>query len=328
MTSMRSGVIIVGAGLMGHWHAHAANALGEQVRAVVDLDIEKARSLAKQYRAKAASDVPSVLDTDPLAVHVCTPPDSHVASATLAIGAGAHVLLEKPFAPTLADARTIFATAAKAQRHAVPVHQYLFQTGTREAIDAIGSLGPLAHADFVACSAGAEATGAHNAIALDILPHALSVLRRLAGPSFASIQWNVVAPAPGELRVTAVSAKTSVSILISTSGRPTRNTARFIGERGTVHLDFFHGFATFESPEVSRGRKIARPFTLGAKTFANAATNLAVRTIRREPAYPGLRELVGAFYAAARTGTAPPITADETLDVVAAAERIASQLGT
>jgi hypothetical protein len=204
------------------------------------------------------------------------------------------------------------------------VHQYLFQSGTREVLDAIATFGPLVHADFVACSAGAEGGSDRRRVALDILPHALSVLRRIMGPAFASIEWNAVETAPGELRVTAAAAKMSVSILISMSGRPTRNTARLIGERGTAHLDFFHGFATFESPDVSRGHKIARPFTLGAKTLANAAANLAARALRREPAYPGLRELVSAFYAAARASTSPPITVEETTDAASAAERIAA----
>ncbi|HKS05495.1 MAG TPA: Gfo/Idh/MocA family oxidoreductase [Gemmatimonadaceae bacterium] len=320
--SARNGIVIVGAGLMGQWHAHAAHALGERVRAVVDTDLTRAQTLAKEYEARATTDLADALGTQPFAAHICTPLDAHVAQASAALDAGAHVIVEKPFALTPADTRALLSRAASAKLHAVPVHQYLFQTGTREALDELANFGPPLHADFVACSAGADATNERSRIARDILPHAMSVLRRVHGPSFSAIQWSAVEPAQGELRVTAAADGSSISILISMSGRPTQNTARLIGEHGTVHLDFFHGFATFESPDVSRAHKIARPFTLGAKTLANAATNLATRALQREPAYPGLRELVSAFYSAARANTAPPISAEEAIDVAVAVEKI------
>ena len=47
---------------------------------------------------------------------------------------------------------------------------------------------------------------------------------------------------------------------------------------------------------MSRGYKIARPFAVAAREFVGAAGNLAYRAWHRQPAYPGLAELVRAVY--------------------------------
>jgi hypothetical protein len=73
---------------------------------------------------------------------------------------------------------------------------------------------------------------------------------------------------------------------------------------------------------VSRRRKVAHPFLLAGGTLWSAAANLAARAARREPAYPGLRELVSRFYAAVRYDTEPPVAAAETLAVAAARDAL------
>jgi len=53
-----------------------------------------------------------------------------------------------------------------------------------------------------------------------------------------------------------------------------------------------------------------------------AAINLAARSARHEPAYPGLRELVRRLYTAIRGQTAGPISPAETLAVAEARDRL------
>jgi len=326
----RRGTVIVGAGLMGTWHAHALKAAGLAVVAVVDTDLARAKQLAKRCRAAASERLADALEHRPFAVHVCTPPDSHLEVLSASLDAGAHCLVEKPFAPDAATARRMLELAEQRTLLACPVHQFLFQRGIERVHRAVMEFGPLLHADFVACSAGAIAGGdspeRRARLALDILPHPLSLLRRLLGRPLDVSDWAVAIPAPGEVRVAGIAGTVSVGILLSATGRPTRNTARFIGEHGTMHVDLFHGFATFESPRVSRIRKITRPFSASAATLAGAAANLAVRLARREPAYPGLRELVTAFYAAAEVGKPGPITPAETIDVADAGDRLAARI--
>lgn len=75
--------------------------------------------------AKVHADLPGMAVADPLAaataggidlVVVATPNASHAAIARAALEAGRHVVVDKPLAPTLAEARALFATAERAGR--------------------------------------------------------------------------------------------------------------------------------------------------------------------------------------------------------------------
>lgn len=312
---------------MGRWHAHAIHAIGLKVNAIVDDDIGRATALAEKYGAIASTDMESAFAQHPIAVHICTPPASHAEVAAKVIAAKTNVLIEKPFAQSLAETTTLLALAKAAGVIACPVHQLVFQRGTRAALDRLAEFGPLLHADFIACSAGADQARELRAqLAIDILPHPLSVLQRFLAGSLDAAKWHATSPSSGEVRIAGECGPVTVGILISTGGRPTRNTARLIGEHGTMHLDFFHGFSTFERPGVSRTRKAARPFAVSAGMFAGAASNLARRALAGEPAYPGLRDLVRAFYGAVDRGESSPISADDVRDLSRAAELLSGLL--
>jgi predicted dehydrogenase len=198
-----------------------------------------------------------------------------------------------------------------------PVHQFPFQRGARRVLDAPDRLGALLHADYVACSAGGAGrdAGILRAIVDDILPHPLSLLRRLLSQPLHTLSWQVVEGSAGEFRASTHAGQATIGIVISMGGRPTRNTLRVVGTQGTAHLDLFHGFATVEAGATSRAGKILRPFRHAGATLAGATGNLIGRIARFEPAYPGLRELVREFYRAVREGGPPPVTADEVTDV-------------
>ena len=108
-----------------------------------------------------------------------------------------------------------------------------------------------------------------------------------------------------------------------------RHELRLTGSRGTLHADLFHGFAWREGEATSRAYKIARPFWLAGRQIAGAGANLVRRAARSEPAYPGLRTLVGEVYAARRADgdssnspAASPLSADHTLAVARARDAI------
>jgi predicted dehydrogenase len=237
--------------------------------------------------------------------------------------------VEKPFASSAEVTRRLLTSAEAHGLHACPVHQFPFQNGFRRVLGALGTLGRIRHVDVVVCSAGSDGRDAsgRDEIALEIVPHALSLLARLLPEPVDEPAWRVDHPEAGELRATTVVGGATLSILVSMAGRPTRNTLRVVADRGTAHADLFHGFAVIEPGDVSRARKLARPFTLSATTLAAAATNLAGRALTRRPAYPGLRELIEAFHGSVRTGSPPPIAATETLRVARAWDAIRRSAG-
>jgi predicted dehydrogenase len=311
---------------MGRWHADAARRAGARVVAVADPELSRAGALAGRHPdAKAFTDLHAAIEaTGPRAAHLCTPPASHEALAHVAISCGLHVLIEKPMAEDAAATRRILDQAASRGVLAVPTHQFLFQTGVLDALAALSAIAPLVQVEHRACTAGAvgrDDRGRDDVVA-EILPHALALLHRLLPGCLGALTWQVLKPAPGEMLATAAAGGVGCSILVSTAGRPTRNVLRLIGGGGTIHVDLFHGFAVREGGDVSRARKILQPFAESGATLLRAAVNLAGRALRSESAYPGLRELVRRFYAAALGGAPTPISAEETLAVAEARDAL------
>ena len=302
--------VIVGAGLMGRWHAEAAAHAGVRVAAIVDTDAARASVLARHYAgATVCADLDAALARDPAAaVHLCTPLATHAPLALTAVRAGHHVLVEKPLAARLADAETLLREAADASRLVVPVHQFLFQRGALGAADILPSLGALLHIEAEIASTGAEhGTAAPDDVALEILPHALSFAARHCVRPITDATWRCDRTAPGELVVGASVGETRVTVRLSLRGRPPMNAIRFVAERGTITLDLFNGFAVIDRTGTSRVMKPLRPWFAAVRLARVSMTALAGRALRRETAYPGLRELVRRFHAAAATGAPSPI---------------------
>ncbi len=311
---------LVGAGLMGRWHAHAICKAGASLVGVTDLDQSAAARLASRYTdSRAFSSVESLLAEGNLEVlHVCSPLGSHKQLAELAIEAGIHLIIEKPLTATAADTEALFARAAEQDLIVCPVHQFIFQDGVAKAARLLPTIGRVIDVSATVVSAGGDGLAAdeQSEFIADILPHPLSLVRFLAPKTYGSVRWSVVSAGSGELRVIGTSAEDiTLSIFISLKARPPANTIRISGTNGTIHLNLFHGYAVTESGGATRLRKLTRPFEYSLKNLSAATFNLGRRAIRGEPAYPGLLRLVNCFYQAVRGIAAPPISMQDTIAV-------------
>ena len=310
---------IVGAGLMGKWHARAVKKAGGEIIGVADVDEKQAALLAANFpSAQSFGDVAEMLNQKSLDVlHVCAPTAAHQAIAELAIEAGVNLFIEKPIAQTAAETIRLYDLAAKNNVRLCPVHQFAFQTGVEKAKKWMSRIGQTIHLQATVCSAGGEGFGVEqlDVIAADILPHPLSLFQVVLNEILPEENWEIFRPRPGELRVFNQVRETSLSIFVSMNARPTTNSFQIVGTNGTIHLDLFHGFAVIETEKVSKGRKILHPFDLAARSFSAATINLVRRIVRREPAYPGLWQLVNAFYQSIREDKQPPITPEQAINV-------------
>jgi myo-inositol 2-dehydrogenase/D-chiro-inositol 1-dehydrogenase len=99
---------LVGAGYIAESHArgYAADPRAE-LAYVTDPVPEKATALASRYGAQPLPDLDSLLASEVDVVSICTPSPTHAELAVAALGAGRHVLCEKPIARSLADAERI-----------------------------------------------------------------------------------------------------------------------------------------------------------------------------------------------------------------------------
>jgi myo-inositol 2-dehydrogenase/D-chiro-inositol 1-dehydrogenase len=115
---------IIGTGIMGTDHARilAAGVAGAELAGVQDASRERADALAQETGARVFAD-PESLIADPGidAIMVCSPDPTHHALALAAIAAGKPVLVEKPLASTLIEARDVMAAEMKDGRRLVQV---------------------------------------------------------------------------------------------------------------------------------------------------------------------------------------------------------------
>jgi predicted dehydrogenase len=130
-------VAVIGAGHMGRHHARIYSKLpGARLVAVIDTDLERARALAEPLGAAYAETLSPALG-EIAAVSVATPTNGHLAVSRPLLERGLGVLIEKPIAPTLAEAEEIAALAAR--------HDAIVQVGHTErfnpAVRAVERLG-------------------------------------------------------------------------------------------------------------------------------------------------------------------------------------------
>lgn len=321
---------IVGAGLMGRWHADAVRRIGGRITTIVDSDTAALAALGHRHPgATLLSELdPALIARQASAAHVCTPLSTHDAVISALLDARLHVLAEKPLAESAERTASLLSLAAGQGVILCPVHQFLFQDGVRRLLAWLPAMGTLRRIEFSACSAGAAGEDAESLDALiaEILPHPLALVGAVLRGPIAGASWHVEHPAPGEFRAIATVGGAVVDLAISANARPTENTLRVVADGGSASADLFHGYAVRLAPAVSRRAKIAHPFVISGRNLRGASANLVRRVARREPAYPGLRELVRGFHGAVQQRGPAPISPDAVADVAEARDELLARL--
>jgi len=105
---------IIGAGMIGHFHAKAITAMtGGELHSVFDLRQEAADKLAQEYGAQGYSNIDEFLADPALEiVTVGTPSGAHLEPSLAALNAGKHVICEKPLEITTERIDQLTAAAA------------------------------------------------------------------------------------------------------------------------------------------------------------------------------------------------------------------------
>ncbi len=115
MGKIRAGV--VGAGHLGYHHIRNYMALeGVSFVGAVDADPARCAKAADELGAPIFADINALVAAGVQAVSVATPTVSHPAVVQALLEAGVHVLVEKPIAPSVAEAEAMVATAGRMGR--------------------------------------------------------------------------------------------------------------------------------------------------------------------------------------------------------------------
>ncbi len=168
-------IALLGHGFIGKMHEQAALAGGHQVVSI-------ARSTDDWRAAVAAHDVDTVV--------IATPNALHHPQAMASFAAGKHVLVDKPMAMTVAQAREIADAAESAQRTLLVGHMWRYRNeviATRDAI-ASGAVGTPVHTRGYGVHAGWGPSGwfvdralAGGGALIDMGIHAIDTARFLLG---------------------------------------------------------------------------------------------------------------------------------------------------
>src|SRR5262245_44825530 len=123
-------IAVVGCGKIADGHVEEIQKMPALARvvAVADVELLMAERVAVRYGIPAYyDDLDHLLARErPDVVHITTPPEAHLALAIKAIDAGAHVYVEKPLTPSLADSRRLVDHARRANRKLTIGYGYHF----------------------------------------------------------------------------------------------------------------------------------------------------------------------------------------------------------
>jgi predicted dehydrogenase len=178
--TLRIGVI--GAGHFGRFHAQKVVASPRAVLAGVhDLDAGRAALVARETRTAALSLDALLAASD--AVVIAAPAASHHALAMRALGAGRHVLVEKPIAATLAEADEM-AAEARARNLVLQVGHLLRFTAEHQAISE-----RMRHPFYIECVriAPFKPRGTDVSVILDLMIHDIDLVLSLVDSDVISV---------------------------------------------------------------------------------------------------------------------------------------------
>jgi UDP-N-acetylglucosamine 3-dehydrogenase len=143
---------VVGLGLIGSLHARIFREMpNAELAAVSDVNRETAETIASRYGCAAYTNFQEMCDKTELdAVAICTPDQFHLENALYAAKKGLTILIEKPIAPTEAEARQIEEAAKKAGVRLMVAHLLHFDPRYAQLEEAVerGDIGNPIHMYF------------------------------------------------------------------------------------------------------------------------------------------------------------------------------------
>jgi len=328
---------LIGAGQIARQHLACLKSLpGVELAAVCDLSPATAEAAAERYGIRSwFTDYRVMLEkARPDIVHVTTPPTSHFELTLNSLDAGAHVIVEKPAAPSFEELQTLVRCAQEASRHLVEDYNYIFNRAPQEILRRIdsGQFGAVTHVEVFICldilgpGGFADPNSPHPALTLaggaiaDFLPHLASLAYLFVGPhKTAQTVWtkrkSSILPYD-EFRAVLDAEHGTAALGFSSGSQPDAFWLRVYGERMQATANLYETRLTFDGPR--NVPKPLRPFFSGLEegtTIRRAALATLLRKFKGPGALEGLWELLARTYRALANGSALPVTASQLVGI-------------
>lgn len=177
---MRVGVI--GAGVMGKFHVRVYHELGVELVGVADINRNSAEEIANRYRTRAFTDYEELLGQGLDVVSIAVPTRLHSEVAVRAASHGVNMLVEKPIADSIDNAKKMIDVARKANLKLMTGHIERFNPAVQKLKEIIeeGVLG-----DLIVLSSRRVGPFAQRitdvGITMDMATHDIDIARYLTG---------------------------------------------------------------------------------------------------------------------------------------------------
>ncbi|MGB7084703.1 MAG: Gfo/Idh/MocA family oxidoreductase [Phormidesmis sp.] len=331
---------VIGTGMISKQHlSFLQGSERAEVVGVCDLSPAAADYAVETFQATAAytNYAQMLAEAKPDVVHILTPPQTHMPIATDCLRAGAHVICEKPVAPTFDDFKTLWQISRECDRFLMEDHNYRFNAPVRaiQALVADGTLGEVQEVEIRMAldlrSGGRYADEnlpspihkmpagvIHDFIThlsyllLSFLPQSDSQNDSKAGFDRVSAAWSNHGGGElfkyDDLDALIISGKAHGRIRFSSYTAPDCFAITVRGDRGYAETDLFQPYLRCVVPR-SGGKQLSplvNHFANGWELMSASARNFRNKIMQKTP-YEGLHYLLGETYNALSVGQAPPI---------------------
>lgn len=330
--SLRVGLI--GAGKMGLNHLKAiSRCSGAQIVGVADPHAQEEIlrpvigpdvlifDRAEDLLARAKPDV----------VHIATPPRTHAALAQLALDAGSHIYVEKPFTLAAGDAQQILGLAAERGLKVCAGHQCLFQNASIRARSRLEHIGSVVHVESYFSFHTVRRSISPVDQAKDILPHAVYMLvdvLRAARPQGGHIRISGLdVSADGGIYAVLNLGDCRALLVVTLKGRPVQQYLHVVGTNGSMRVDLVSdSVIELGGPGISSVSALINPYRQVGQTLTRTSGGFYGRIRDRKFGYPGHADLCRRFYDSVRSGGLSPTTNQSIIDTVGLCEEIGRAL--
>ena len=280
---------MVGAGNICEFHVAAVQALPDvELVGICDLDAARAEEAAAKWDTKAFASLDALVDAGANVIHVLTPPSAHAKVAIEALERGCHVLIEKPIAESVEDARRIGEVAASKNLVASVNHSLLYDPQVVRVLEQVrsGALGDVIGVDILRSSEYPPYEGGPLPPHLrdagyplrDVGVHCLYLIQELLGGiEDVEAEWSSLGGDPNlafdEWRALVRAERGLGQFQLSWNAKPMQSQMIIHGTSGVLRVDLFAMFL---------GKRSSTPLPKAAERVVNAFAD-SLQAARRRP---------------------------------------------
>ena len=326
---------VIGTGKISEEHLRfLSTAPGVELAAVCDLSPSLARYAVARFGAGRpfTSSSAMLAEMRPDVVHVLTPAHTHVPLVTQAVDAGAHVIVEKPVAPTQNEFHELWRHARSRGRWLVEDHNYRFNEPILEIerLVAQGILGEIREVEVRMALAldkkGSRFTDkdlphpTHQmpaGVLHEFITHLCYLTLRFM-PAYERIvaAWSKHTDHPlftyDDLDALLIGGPVHARIRFSAHTAPDAFSVTVRGTRGSAETDLFqpHLRRAIPRPVGQQLTPLANQFLGGCGLVRASVTGFRNKIFQKTP-YEGLKTFLDQTYSALASGSEPPVTFED-----------------